>query len=813
MFWHMLLQIDKAMLNIFTHIGYNVAPRNTEGNKLPLMMIKNPDGSPRWIWHAGAKKPYFLKFYNISGLRPLAFAIFCHVVFLLRIQRLFFANILVKLQPSGEQPILLNVFESKQWAMFTGTVGPNNKLVVFHRGAEGNEFIKIAPGRSAQKLIDNEFKTISLLDEMIPVTFGYPRAKKESDSVLRLSDISYAGERVMYLTDEHKGAIYELTLKTGVNSEKLRGKILTEVSNKLHTLSYTGDERIPRVLINKLQEIYDTYENKSFKMALNHGDFTPWNMYSNVAGINIYDWELADYLPVGFDAFHFIIQKGVMQQRKSWKQIREEIDLFIPEEVMNRWTKQSSLKRDDYLKLYLLVNVTRYLYLYSKQEEWHVQINWLLGVWHDALADLTKRKNGARGQFILDVFSYLQGRSYAAIKFPNISPDLLPKSSDIDLCIQKKDYKAITQYIKTHPSVKHITIEKKSFMATARVFLENNAIICLDLIWKFKRKGLVMMDAQEVIKNSVTNIYGVKNMEVTDLARYIGLFYGLNNQEIPKHYQPIIMALRNQKEKLDQIIFKGLIEHEVPNATLTGEVLKAASNQGMKKWTNQLNYLGDIVREMLFQKGLIITFSGVDGAGKSTIIEKTKYELEKKLRKRVVVLRHRPSVLPILSAWTKGKAKAEQDAADTLPRQGGNKSFIGSLLRFAYYYADYFFGQFYVHLRYVSRGYVVLYDRYYFDFINDSKRSNIQLPKRLLNLGYALLFSPDLNFFLYAKPEVILERKKELDYATISSLTDSYLNLFGSLSKTKRGAYIPVENIALDETLQTIMQQALPKIA
>lgn len=56
----------------------------------------------------------------------------------------------------------------------------------------------------------------------------------------------------------------------------------------------------------------------------------------------------------------------------------------------------------------------------------------------------------------------------------------------------------------------------------------------------------------------------------------------------------------------------------------------------------------------------IITFSGVDGAGKTTILTKVKELIEDKYKKEVVVLRHRPSILPILSAIKHGKKKLKR---------------------------------------------------------------------------------------------------------------------------------------------------------
>ena len=101
-------------------------------------------------------------------------------------------------------------------------------------------------------------------------------------------------------------------------------------------------------------------------------------------------------------------------------------------------------------------------------------------------------------------------------------------------------------------------------------------------------------------------------------------------------------------------------------------------------------------------------------------------------------------------------------------------------------------------------GYIVLYDRYYFDFINDSIRSNIHLPKWFLRSGYALLQAPHLNYFLYADPKVILARKRELDESTIATLTRDYLQLFTELGSRFPSRYQAIENTCLDKTVGLI---------
>ena len=159
------------------------------------------------------------------------------------------------------------------------------------------------------------------------------------------------------------------------------------------------------------------------------------------------------------------------------------------------------------------------------------------------------------------------------------------------------------------------------------------------------------------------------------------------------------------------------------------------------------------------------------------------------------------------------RENAAQIAATTLPRQGQNRSLISSLFRFGYYYSDYLIGQFVIQVKYVLRGYIVLYERYYFDFINDSRRSNIDLPEGIAACGFNFLLKPDLNFFLYASPQTILSRKQELDEPAIQHLTAAYLQLFQQLGEKAKGKYYPLENEVLSQTIDFILRKTIEKSA
>lgn len=326
------------------------------------------------------------------------------------------------------------------------------------------------------------------------------------------------------------------------------------------------------------------------------------------------------------------------------------------------------------------------------------------------------------------------------------------------------------------------------------------------------------MSVESFFKNRRMTNSGIYKASLKYDFEYCLLFYVLNNSSIPYRYesyfkdkitreeQTRVFYYINKKYNLNATSFEELFV----NSTRLKRKLKAVlnkriENKGWSQLKNKVNYLLDTAKSFTANKGMIITFSGVDGAGKTTVISNFKEVVEKKYRREVVLVRHRPGILPILSAVKVGKKEAEKQAGVKLPRQGQNKSLVSSTLRFGYYFADYLLGQFYIYFKYVLRGKVVLYDRYYFDFINDAKRSNIVLNRTIIKRLYALVWKPNLNFFLYAEPEVILKRKQELKSADIVSLTSQYQELFEGYNESQtKGVYKAIQNHDFELTMQAV---------
>jgi len=762
------------MTTLFRVTGHRLfTQQQDDSKKIKFAYILNPDRSIRWFWNANSKKPVFLKFYNAATPKAKLYKFLIHLIFALRLNKVFFKSKVIYYRKE-ENPL----FDMESdWAIFTGTIGPNNKALLY----ANRSFYKIAKTDSAKNLIAAEHKILSKV--ISESKLEVPKALMLNENIIQLSDISNDGIRENSFTQVHAGAVMAIsahhTRQTKISEWSYFQKLKTQFSE-------IEDERIPTNIIRKIKAILiHIDERENISLAFSHGDFTSWNCYVKNDKLAVYDWELSSAeKPKAFDFFHFIIQNGILIQKKSWKEIFAEIE--EKNKMTFQFSEEELLK---YLKFYLLTNTLSYLKIYSVQEEWHLQIHWLLKTWNEALNTILKACSTERELLILDIFDALYHTDYAALKFHNEEPEKLKLNSDIDMIISSENARKLVSYLSEHSLVKKVSIVRKSFMQTVRILTMRNEILNLDLINQLKWKHLQIMEVSKILENRRKNRFGVYNVSDKDTARFIDLFYSLNQSEIPAKYQKLVTEhLKSQK---------------ITDRKLTTKTLKKKTyNKGLNYYKNIFNYLKDSFTE----KGFIITFSGVDGAGKSTVISEVSELIEKRYRRPVKVLRHRPSLLPILSVWTKGKEKAHDDVVNSLPRQGNNKDLLSSFLRFGYYYTDYIFGQFIIYIKYVMRGKIVLYDRYYFDFIADAKRSNLQLPKTVTESGYHLLIKPKFNFFLYAAPEKILSRKQELSYDSICRLTREYSQLFSRLEKQSQNSkYLSIENNNLDNTLETIM--------
>lgn len=796
------------------NIDVSLKPVGRTRHPLVCRFINNADGSLRWIWPASSRRPQFLRFHNQGTEQAKWYA---------RIIRTGFALKLPRLVTSGTRTIYTSAIgerslrQVKDWAIFTGTAGINRKLMIWHEDEKGQSaFTKLSLTIPAAKNIYAERSAI-----MQPVPEGIVAPETIHTRCLAFTQGDLFNDKVV----KPVRALNELPLSSlqrwlGCDLRNQRmcdASWYRDAQAWLQVPRRFKDDPISEVLLQKMRTLIECMLPQAMvPVARAHGDFIPCNVRLRGDQILLIDWELSrDDMPALYDLFHFIYQDGILSKRQPFAAIRKEIDETLRQPEWEAFLIKHEIDPNEAEQQYLLSTISYYLQAYSQQAKWHHHVPLLTQVWCEALGFwmdyeglLTQR------QLVLqDVAHFMHSRPYAAMKLSVDDITALPNAANLDLCMPFKAAAELKHYLSTHRCVERIREKRQSFIRQLSLFLNNGSIIHIDCSSAMRHGKLVFADAAKTWDGARLNEAGMKVPTTGDDMRYTRLFYLLNRSAMPQSYRDHYLSqnmnvqsdlLRQMREEgaAENKNFAALLQYDDVNRERAVAFLKTMpANRGWAGIWHRMQHTGDRLRKLIPHRGYIITFSGVDGPGKSTVIEATRHRIDKELRTPVVVLRHRPSMLPVLS----GVSYQQQGATATLQPKAAKLSRIGTYMRFAYYYTDYLFGQCYVQLRYVMRGYVVLYDRYYFDFISDSKRNNIMLPSAFTTWWYRFLFEPDLNFFLYPPLDSGLPRKQELDAASIEQLTGKYLALFNKLEqRSGHGHYISVRNMRLGDTLDTL---------
>ncbi|MCH2230192.1 MAG: hypothetical protein MK105_07585 [Crocinitomicaceae bacterium] len=723
---------------------------------------------------------------------------------------------------------LLNKIDYSYFNIFMGTPGYERKIVLscFNSNNRPVAYIKVPISAQSAKQIVNEKHTLNRLERSKFNSFVIPRTLPISKETVLGTDNKYLRnyKPTNNFTKYHGNLLNELFYRTYSSLKIYDTEVWDRILNNIYIIRHLHSNKINKSDLRKLISLRDSVDSSNIvPCSLAHSDFTPWNMKLNKTSKKIYlfDWEHSiQNSPALFDLIHFHFQKGILMDNSSFKTILKEIEESCNIKSIQEIIRKHKVDLNLHLRLYIL-RIASYSWAYfQNQRELTKNQKSQSYIWNQAMDFLLLNKEARdRDNFIQLVHTELKKVPHAFLKLNKNQLSELSEISDLDVAIQKKDVDQIINYCNQSPLAKKVKIRRLSFMSVIEVFFNDDSYLSIDLIHKFKCKSLELISAKSLIRTSYNNGYNVNIPSIPFDLEYAFLFYHLNGANIPeKYYQYYRVKNYTERTKaIEKINTKYDLNitsfFQFCFGTYNRKKLKKIikSKQSIKrKFINRLEYLKDTTKRIIKSKGFVITFSGVDGVGKSTIIDNVKTKLQNKYRKEVVLLRHRPGILPILSSFYHGKEKAEKIASVNLPRQGKNKNLLSSLIRFSYYFTDYIFGQTYIYFKYIIRGKIVLYDRYYFDFIVDPIRTNIRLNKRFTRALYKLIYKPKFNFLLWNTSEEVFSRKKELGIKTIESLNLSYKNLFDNLNKKSSSSkYLTIKNDEIENTVDTILKEVV----
>jgi thymidylate kinase len=161
----------------------------------------------------------------------------------------------------------------------------------------------------------------------------------------------------------------------------------------------------------------------------------------------------------------------------------------------------------------------------------------------------------------------------------------------------------------------------------------------------------------------------------------------------------------------------------------------------------------------------------------------------------MIGLHFRPRILPNINQLLTGKTETVEEFHN--PHRAAPANGPSSLLRITYYWTDYLFGYWVRLRRLCARNRTVIFDRYFYDFIVDPRRSRLSLPGWVPRLFLALTPKPDLVFLLDADAELIYARKQELKPKEI----DRQLSLYRTLAARDPKRFVRLDARQLPEEI------------
>lgn len=361
--------------------------------------------------------------------------------------------------------------------------------------------------------------------------------------------------------------------------------------------------------------------------------------------------------------------------------------------------------------------------------------------------------------------------------------DNLPEStgnSDLDIYVAQKDHDAFINVMKdvcaeTGAILVSYKEDKMCPQYTIGTYLSG---LQIDMHDGFaNHRACVYIDEEIITAYTFVTERGIKALKPEADGMMCFLKETLNNKKCRVEYcEKARKAVEGKGNDVTEVILKAFspsVRALIVDTLCCGRFDKESIRNVGVIASNDLQSFGSRIRYMLgqFSKlkrlfkplGYTIAFLGTDGSGKSTIIDAITPIMNEAFHKGVRYEHMRPNYLPSLAVLTGKKTKDTPSEVCDNPHGGKPSGFLGSLARFSYYWMDYTYG--YLRKIYVDKSiknHVWIFDRYFYDYINDPLRACIRLPKWLMKSYGLFVPSPDLTICLGADPEKIHARKPEL---------------------------------------------------
>ena len=188
---------------------------------------------------------------------------------------------------------------------------------------------------------------------------------------------------------------------------------------------------------------------------------------------------------------------------------------------------------------------------------------------------------------------------------------------------------------------------------------------------------------------------------------------------------------------------------------------------------------------------IVVSFMGVDGSGKSTLIELLRKKLKNKFRK-IKYIHLRPYLILLDKSTVQSNP---HNSKATWPM-------LLNFVRILYWLIIY---RFFFHLFVNNPKQLIIFDRYAHDLMIDPIRYKFNLPISITKFILNLFPNPNLWVVLNAPIKVLEKRKKELPTKELKRQIRTYLNF----AKQRKNSIVINTNNSVQSSLSLIIKKLI----
>lgn len=368
-------------------------------------------------------------------------------------------------------------------------------------------------------------------------------------------------------------------------------------------------------------------------------------------------------------------------------------------------------------------------------------------------------------------------------------PEIIP--TDVDIAIDREMFDMIDSFLYKFSQENNIEIIQKIWHGYNKcayilspLLINERFRIQLDFFVDFSAKGYPNLILNEVM------LYGKRPFKMFYVpapaveAPFLFMRRIIKNDLKTSHINKLKLLITQEYNNIQQKfieIFGQELTISIIQLIQTGneaifhnnlENFRKALKKFSKRKTNftyitkyRINNALRLINRLLHPVGFSVVQLGPDGSGKTTIASLVTERVSGSFH-GCNIQYWRPYLLPAM-----GKLKfwnpSEEPKTNPNPHGHSKQNSIKSLFRFFYYLIDYIIGYpFKVYIPKVRKK-IIIFDRYYYDYLVDLHRYRFNIPKWLPKLFLPFIPSTDLVIYLDAEPEVLIKRKQELDLSEL----------------------------------------------